>query len=97
MVRKSKRNSYSSEFKRKAVLMTLKNGVKVTDVADELGVASQHLSRWRADFRKARKIEENVDQIDAIEENMHLKAEIKQLKMDNEILKNAASYFASRK
>ena len=91
------RRSYTAEFKRKAVLMTLREGVRVGDVADELGISAQYLSKWRQEFRKSSSQRASVEKLDAVAENQRLKEENKRLKMDIEILSKAASYFASRK
>ena len=47
--RKKSRKSYSEEFKRKAVLLSRDPGTKVSEVADQLGVHPQYLSKWRSD------------------------------------------------
>jgi len=97
MVKKKKRNSYTSEFKRKAVLMTFKEGALVSDVAADLGISPQYLSQWRSDFKKSKDSKNSEEQLDAIVENAKLKSENRQLRMDVDILKKAASYFASQK
>jgi transposase len=97
MAKKKKRSSYTAEFKRKAVLMTFKEGALVSDVAADLGVSPQYLSQWRSDFKKSKDSKNSEEQLDAVIENAKLKSEIRQLKMDVDILKKAASYFASKK
>lgn len=97
MAKKKKRSSYTDEFKRKAVLMTFKEGALVSDVAADLGISPQYLSQWRSDFKKSKDSKNSVEQLDAVVENAKLKSEIRQLKMDVDILKKAASYFASQK
>jgi transposase len=97
MVRKKARNSYSHEFKTSAVKMTLKDGVKVKDVALELGVDAQYLSKWRSEFLASQETEAVESRVDAIVEARRLRDENKRLKMELEILKKAAAYFASQR
>ncbi len=97
MGRKKARNSYPLEFKKKAVLMTTKEGVTVSEVADSLGVSAQYLSKWRSELLADDEFEQAEKRLDALEENLRLKDELKRLRMENEILKKAASYFASQK
>lgn len=97
MARKKIRKSYPLDFKKKAVMMTMKEGISVGDVADELGVSPQYLSKWRSDLMPNGDLELAEKRLDALDENRKLRDEVKQLRMENEILKKAASYFASQK
>ena len=91
------RQTYSRDFKKRAVLMTMKDGVKVADVAAELGISAGYLSKWRSEHQEAGSIEAAEQKIDALAENKLLKDENKRLKMENEILKKATAFFASQK
>ena len=97
MVKSKKRNSYSEDFKLNAVKMSNKPGVLVSDVAAELGVNANYLSKWRAEYQDHQSNAKVEARIDAIAENHKLKDEVKRLKMELEILKKAAVYFASQK
>ena len=97
MGKKKPRNSYSEEFKKKAVLLTEQEGVSVGEVADQLGISAQYLSQWRSKLLKDNELENAECKLNALEENRRLKEELKVMKMENEILKKAASYFASQK
>lgn len=91
------RKSFSKDFKINAVKMTMKKGVMVKDVAGELDVPVQYLSNWRKDYLKSKELETAEERVDAISENTRLRDENKRLKMELEILKKAAIYFASQK
>ncbi len=91
------RRRFPEEFKRKAVEATMRKGVKVQDVADELGVSAQYLSQWRSKYLRQNDIEQVEKRVDALAENRRLKDENRTLKMELEILKKAACYFASQK
>ena len=91
------RKSYSEEFKANAVKMSVKPGISVATVAKELDVPPAYLSKWRRDAQDSKDIGAAEARIDAISENSRLKDEVKRLKMELEILKKAAVYFASQK
>lgn len=97
MAKRAKRSSYPEEFKKKAVLMTEQEGTTLSEVSDQLGVAVQNLSVWRSKYLKDRHIGEAEIKLDAMLENRRLKDELKTLRMENDILKKAASFFASQK
>ena len=77
--------------------MSMKEGITVNEVADELGVSPQYLSKWRAELIENGELENVERRLDALVENRRLREEVKQLKIENDILKKAASYFASLK
>jgi len=89
MGRKKVRKSYPLEFKKKAVAMSQKEGITVGEVADELGISPQYLSKWRSDLMGDGELENAEKRLDALDENRRLREEVKQLKVENEILKNA--------
>lgn len=97
MGKKKARRSYSEEFKANAVKMSLKPGVSVTQVAEELNVPVGYLSKWRRDAREATDQASAEARVDAISENAKLKDENKRLKLELEIIKKAAIYFAGQK
>jgi transposase-like protein len=47
MGQKNVQNEISSSLQKKAVAMSLKEGISVGEVADELGISPQYLSKWR--------------------------------------------------
>ena len=98
MGRKKKiRNTYSIELKKKAVAMSNQEGISLADVADQLGVPAQQLSQWRSKFSGETESKSALLRLDALGENKKLKEELKQLRMENDILKKAAVFFASQK
>ena len=97
MRKKSTRSKFTNEFKKKAVEMTLADDITVSAVADSLGIPNQYLSKWRAELLVDGKIAEAEKKLEALEENTKLKDENRRLKMEVEILRKAASYFASHR
>ena len=92
MSKQSKR--YPDQFKREAVDL-----VKITDrpirqIAEEIGVADQTLRNWIAADEAARGGGRGRLPDDEREELKALRKEIKTLRMEREILKKAATFFA---
>ena len=48
---KRKRRKYSDEFKIQAVKMVSEQGLSLTEVAEDLGVSANTISRWKREFR----------------------------------------------
>ena len=90
------RREFSKEFKRDAISLVLEQGYSRIDAASSLGLHSSVLSRWvreyEADagdaFRGKGKLRPEQAELHQLEE------EIKRLKMEKEILKKAAVFFA---
>ena len=91
-----KRRQYSEEFKIEAVRLLLQRGDRtVGQIAENLGVNPNQLHRWRVRFEKAvlnptEHVRETAEQA----EIRRLKKEVDQLRMEREILKKAAAFFA---
>jgi len=86
---------YSEEFREEAVKQVTDKGHRVADVAQRLGITPWTLYMWLrkigwtpADGKK------QVHQADSTAEIKHLKAQIKRLEEERDILKKAAAYFA---
>ncbi len=89
-----KRRSYTPEFKHEAVRLITDEGQRVAEVARSLGINATMLGRWK---REA--VEEDAfpgkGRMKPMEEELRrLQKENRQLKMDREILKKAAAFFA---
>jgi transposase len=97
MSKKKTRRSYSDEFKANAVKMSLKPGVSVKQVADELDISVSYLSKWRRDARDSSDQASAEARVDAISENARLKEELKRVKLELEMIKKAAIYFAGQR
>ena len=88
------RRSYSVEFKREAVELAMQPGQKITQVAQDLGIRSGLINRWKwemADHGHQAFIGQGVARD---EELMRLRRELVQVKKERDFLKDAAAYFA---
>jgi len=90
----SKRRKFSREFKQGAVEQTYQPGVSCAQVARELGIGANLLSRWRreAEASGAAAFGGTGSARDA--ELMRLKRELARVKKERDFLAKAATFFA---
>ena len=83
------RRRFTEEFKAEAVKQVTERGYSVADVSDRLGVSTKSLYLWLRQTKGSgkRKDESQV-------EIARLKAELKRVGEERDILKKAAAYFA---
>lgn len=85
---------YTEEFKKEAVKQITDRGYSVVDVAQRLGTTTHSLYAW---FKKyGESSPQHSSQQDLATENARLKAELRRMTEDRDILKKAAKYFASQ-
>ena len=86
------RRSYTEDFKRDAVSLVTEQGYKVSEAARSLGINANQLQRWKRIFEdEAAGTRLSGDER---EELKRLRKEVRQLRMEKEILKKASQYFA---
>jgi transposase len=78
---------YSESFKEMIVLLA-NNGTKAKDLSSEYGISEATIYKWKKIIHKNAETGINEKQMQT------LRKEIKQLKLENEILKKAAAIFA---
>ena len=90
----SKRRNYSPEFKRGAVEQTRQPGVSCAQIARELGIGANLLTRWKreADAEGHRAFGGTGRPRD--EEVVRLKLELARVKKERDFLREAATFFA---
>lgn len=86
------RRKFSSEFKQEAVALIQRSGQSANQVAKELGVSQTALSRW---LREAALPASSPNGFRAAEELKALRREVERLRMERDILKKAAAFFAN--
>lgn len=87
------RKKFTEEFKREAVRLVLRDGVSVPQAAQDLEIGVSTLENWISLHRKSQ-AEDSPLSADEREELKRLRKENNRLKMEQEILKKAAIYFA---
>jgi len=91
-----KRRRHSEEFKREAVKLVTEQGYSLAEAARNLGIHGNLLRTWKQKF--ARKAEEDQELTEGERmELASLRAEVKRLRMERDILKKATAFFASEK
>ena len=90
----TRRKRYSTEFKREAIRRCNEPGVTAVLVAEELGISTHQLRRWRdaaeQHGEKAFPGEGNARD----EEVMRLKRKLAKAEQERDFLKEAVAYFA---
>jgi transposase len=89
------RRQFTDEFKREAVRLVLDEGKSIASTARDLDLTESNLRIWveraRADRTKGKTGLTTAER----EELARLRKENRQLRLEREILKNAAAFFAS--
>ena len=95
---KPKRPKFSLEFKQDAARLVLEKGYSQQQAADHLGISQSALGRWVRAERKPSANESATKKsglnLADHEELIRLRKENEQLRMEREILKKAAVFFA---
>lgn len=91
------RKHYDKEFKLKAVELSIERD-SVADLAEELGIRSKLLYRWRSEFltdkEKSFPGRGNEKMSDSDKELSRLKKQLADMKMERDILKKAVGIFS---
>ena len=85
---------FTEEFKSEAVKQVTGRGYKVREVSERLGISTKSMYVWLMQARgtKGRRSLNVSD--DVRQENLRLRAELKRVEEERDILKEAAAYFA---
>jgi transposase len=92
MGQKRTHKQYSKEFKEEAVTLVREQGYSVPEAAKSLGIASNMLYRWKDQIES--ELEGKILSADERDELKQLRKEVKNLRMEKEILKKASAFFA---
>ena len=85
------RKRYTPEFRAEAIRQVMERGYPVSEVARRLGVSTNSMYKWLKGVSKTPRL---VAQDDLRAENARMKAELKRVEEERDILKKAAAYFA---
>ncbi len=92
----AKRKKYTQEFRDSAVKLITEQGYQITEAARNLGINATMLGRWKREFEGG--VDGSPDSANgkALQvELTRLRKENHRLKMEREILKKAAAFFAN--
>jgi transposase len=91
-----KRRQYTVEFKKEAVELVTRENYTVAQAASSLGISRSMLDRWRREHhaRAQDAFPDTGHQAGEAEELRQLREENRRLRLEKEILKKAAAFFA---
>ncbi len=92
-----KRRTYTDEFKREAVKLVTEQRYSLAEAARNLGVHANLLRTWKRKIAAADEQYEAGLTEDEHMEMARLRAEVKRLRMERDILKKATAFFANEK
>lgn len=87
-----KKKQYTQEFKESAVKLVTEQGYKTAEAARNLGINPNVLGRWKREASGNGRETNNGKELQA--ELARLRKENQRLKIEREILKKAAAFFA---
>jgi transposase len=90
----TKRRKFSPEFKREAVSLTHQPGVSCRQVALEIGINPNLLSRWKNEAEAGQDKAFKGSGSPRDEEMSKLKRELARVKKERDFLREAATFFA---
>jgi transposase len=92
----NKKAKYPKEFKLEAVKLVTEQGYTQAEAAKNLGISSKNLSRWVGEIVNPTQVTKSKTKLTADQEELQqLRKEVKRLKLEREILKKAAAFFAN--
>jgi transposase len=90
----STRRKFTPEYKAEAVELVINSGRPVAEIARDLGINEGTLGNWVNMAKKRGEFKETPLDIDERAELKKLREEVRRLKMEREVLKKAAAWFA---
>jgi transposase len=91
----AKYRKYSKEFKLQAARMVTEQGYSYDHAAKRLGATGWSIRNWVRKFRQSGELPSQSETQPKADELRQLRKENARLKMENDILKKAAAYFAT--
>lgn len=83
---------YTEEFKRETVGLIKSSGRSQAQIARELGISDQNISRWWLEYGQ----ENNADEAQSVSKEAYkaMQAELRRVKEERDILKKALNIFS---
>lgn len=93
MSKKRTYKQHTQAFKEEAVALVTEQGYSVAEAAESLGIRANQLYDWKKKLEASEA--DSALNADERAELLRLRKEIKQLRMEKDILKKASAFFAS--
>jgi transposase len=91
----STRRKYTPEYKAEAVELVVNSGRPIAEIARDLGINEGTLGNWVKMAKKRGDVKEKPLDINERARLKELEEEVRRLKMERELLKKAAAWFAA--
>jgi transposase len=85
---------FTPEFKEEAVRQVVGRGYSVAEVSARIGVSTHSLYKWVKAVTPDKSEKQAAELVEAKSEILRLRAQLRRLEEEHEILKKAARYFA---
>lgn len=85
---------YTPEFKDEAVRQVTERGYTVAEVSQRLGVSAHSRYKWVKAVKPDKSDEQAAELVEAKSEILRLRAQVRRIEEERDILKKAARYFA---
>ena len=85
---------FTPEFKAEAVRQVIERGYSVSETAERLGVSTHSLYKWVKSVTPDKTEKQASKLLEAKSEILRLRAQMRRLEEERDILKKAARYFA---
>lgn len=85
---------FTPEFKEEAVKQVTERGYSVADVAARLGVSAHSLYKWVKAVTPDTSEQQSKELLEAKSEILRLRAQMRRVEEERDLLKKAARYFA---
>ncbi len=86
--KKTKPNTYTSEFKESAVKLAIESDQPIAQTAKDLGINPNTLHTWISKYSKPKSAEERTDE-QLYDEQRRLKKELARVTQERDLLKNS--------
>ncbi len=90
----AKQKRYNAEVRLQAAKLVVQSGYTLKEAADRLGPTEWSIRQWIRKFRETGQLPVKGDPQPEADQFRQMKKELTRLRMENEILKKAAAYFA---
>lgn len=93
----TKRREYTREFKLEAVSLVVEHNRKVAEVAQSLGIGISTLDNWVRKYKKEKQGNTSTESLALTDDQrriQELEREVRQLKIEKDILKKASALLA---
>ena len=88
---------YSEEFKEQVVREVIEKERTISSVASSYDLVAQTVGSWVARYRKEHATDQGREKASESAEIAKLRAEVRELRGENEFLKKAAAFFAKER